>query len=331
MQRKILVADSDTVFLKELKAYCNPAIISIEHKTKGEELLPLIGIEEPILVFLSLDLPDVNDFIVFDILKRCSDPGSPAIYILYSDQSEPILNSVRKLKFTAEGYLKKPVGKSDLTEILKKNLEPDSYLIPSEMITMKDILNDDDILDLGSEDSAEIEDHTEVLTEDLFAEPIPSEPEEASDAGTNTEIKQILVDNVDNIPDLAEPEEFGDSPFQVVDRNDLEEITTDFQAEMKEKEKEFEKEKQALMEEMNRIREKESRSDEEKKRLLRDIETSEMKMKALDAEREEFRKKLDSLSMDYEKRIAELHEKYRNKMKKFEDLLKKSLNEINEE
>ena len=163
------------------------------------------------------------------------------------------------------------------------------------------------------------------------AQRLPSDPDEASDAGTNTEIKQILVENVDDIPDLAEPQEFGDSPFQVGDQNDLENITTDFQSEMKEKEREFEKEKQALMDEMNRIRERESRSDEEKKRLLRDIETSEMKMKALDEEREAFRDKLDSLSTDYEKRIAELHEKYKNKMKKFEDLLKKSLNEINEE
>ncbi len=330
MQRKILVADTDTVFLKELKTYCNPARISIDQHTKGEELLTLIGIEEPVMVFLSLDLPDVNDFIVFDILKRCSDPSSPSIYIIYSDSSEGVLSSVRKLKFTAEGYLKKPVSKSDLIEIIKKNLEPDSYLIPSEMITMKDILDDDDIMDLKSEE-AELEDETEILSEDLFVDVVSSDPDEASDAGTNTEIKQILVESVEDIPDLAEPQEFGDSPFQVVDQNDLELISTDFQSEMKEKEKEFEREKRLLMDEMSKIKERESRSDEEKKKLLRDIETSEMKLKEVDEEKELFRKKLDMLSNDYEKRIEELHEKYKNKMKKFEDLLKRSLNEINED
>ena len=330
MQRKILVADTDTVFLKELKTYCNPSRISIDQHTKGEELLTMIGIEEPVMVFLSLDLPDVNDFIVFDILKRCSDPSSPSIYIIYSDSSEGILNSVRKLKFTAEGYLKKPVSKSDLIEIIKKNLEPDSYLIPSEMITMKDILDDEDIMDLKSEE-VELEDETEILGEDLFVEAIHSDPDEASDAGTNTEIKQILVESIEKIPDLDEPQEFGDSPFQVVDQNDLELISTDFQSEMKEKEKEFDKEKRILMDEMNMIRERESKSDEEKKRLIRDIETSEIKLKKLDEERDQFSKKLDNLSNDYEKKIEELHLKYKNKMKKFEDLLKKSLNEINED
>jgi len=330
MQRKILVVDIDKAFFKEIKAYCNPAKVIVEHHTKGEELLTLIGIEEPVLVFLCLDLPDVNDFIVFDILKRCSDPSSPSIYIVYSDGSENVLNSIRKLKFTAEGYLKKPVSKSDLTEIIKKNLDPDSYLIPSEMITMKDILNDDDIMDLGSEEVI-LEDETEILSEDLFVDTLPLEQEEASESGTNTEIKQILVESVEDIPDLADAREFGDSPFQVVDQNDLESISEDFQSEMKVKEKEFEQEKQALMEEMSKIKERESKSDQEKKKLLRDIETSEMKLKELDVEREQFSKKLDTLSTDYEKRIEDLHEKYKNKMKKFEDLLKRSLNEINED
>ena len=330
MQQKIIVADVDTAFLKELKTYCNPSKITIDHYVKGEELLTLIRIEEPAMVFLSLDLPDVNDFIVFDILKRCSDPSSPAIYILYSESSENILGSVRKLKFTAEGYLKKPVSKSDLTDIIKKNLEPDSYLIPSDMITMKDILNDDDIIELGS-DTEDLEEEVDLLGEDIFVEPFPQEKESVSDAGTNTEIKQILIESIEEIPDLAEPVEFGDSPFQVADQNDLESISTDFQQEFREKEKEFEKEKYALLEEMNRIRDRESRSDEEKKKLLRDIETSEIKLKELDEERELFRRKLETLSTDYEKRIEELHLKYKNKMKKFEDMLKRSLTEIEEE
>lgn len=329
MQQKILVADIDTVFLKELKVYCNPSRTNIDHHTKGEELLTLIGIEDPTLVFLSLDLPDVNDFIIFDILKRCNDPGSPLIYILYSENSEKVLASVRKLKFTAEGYLKKPVSKSDLTDIIKKNLDADSYLIPSDMITMKDILNDDDILDLSSE--AEEEDSTEILGEDIFVDTIPADANEGSDAGTNTEIKQILVDSVEDIPDLAEPTVFGDSPFQVEDQNDLESISTNFQEDMKAKLSEFENEKKALMDEANRIREREARSDEEKKKLLRDIETSEIKLKESDEEKAQFANKLETLSSDYEKRIEELHIKYKNKMKKFEDMLKQSLNEIEED
>ena len=330
MEKKIIVADIDTAFVKELRTYCNPSKVTVDYYTKGSEILTLMGIEDPLMVFLSLDLPDVNDFVVFDILKRCHDPSSPSIFILYSEGSENLLSSIRKLKFTADGYLKKPVGRSDITEIIKKHLPPDSYLIPSEMITMKDILNDDDILDLGTI-SDEPGPEEELLDEDIFAENISIENEEVSDAGTNTEIKKVFVDSIESIPDINEPPVFDDSPFEIEDKNDLESISTDFQMEMKLREEEFEKERQALMEEMGRAREKEARSDEEKKRLLRDIETSELKMRELDREREDFRKKLDTLSNDYEKRIEELHIKYRNKMKKFEDLLKKSLTEIKED
>jgi len=330
MQQKIIVADIDTVFLKELKSYCNPSRINIDHHTKGEELLTLIGIEDPTLVFLSLDLPDVNDFIIFDILKRCNDPGSPLIYILYSENSGKVLAAVRKLKFTAEGYLKKPVSKSDLTEIIKKNLDPDSYLIPSDMITMKDILNDDDILDMSSEVNGD-DDNSEILGEDIFVDIVQADENEGPDSGTNTEIKQILVDSIEKIPDLAEPVVFGDSPFQVEDQNDLETISTEFQEEMKAKALEFEKEKKSLLEEVNNIRERESRSDEEKKKLLREIETSEIKIKEFDEEKAQFSNKLDKLSSDYEKRIEELHLKYKNKMKKFETVLKQSLTEIEED
>lgn len=319
MQQKILVADIDTVFLKDLKAYCNPSRIVIDHYSKGEELLTLIGIEEPTIVFLSLDLPDINDFMIFDILKRCNDPSSTSIYILYSEKSENILATVRKLKFTAEGYLKKPVSKSDLTEIIKKNLDSDSYLIPSEMITMKDILDDDDIIDLSSE-AGEDDGSIDILGEDIFVETVPSDKKEASDAGTNTEIKQILVDSIETIPDVVETPEFGDSPFQVDDQNEMESIGTDFQEEIKVREREFENEKRDLLDEMKKIKDRESRSDEEKKKMLRDIETSELKLK-----------ELETLSSDYEKKIEELHRKYQKKMKKFEDILKKSLTEINED
>ena len=145
------------------------------------------------------------------------------------------------------------------------------------------------------------------------------------------EIKQILVDSIETIPDIVEPQEFGDSPFQVDDQNDLGSIGTDFKDEMKVKELEFENEKKILLNEMNKIKDRESRSDEEKKKMLRDIETSEIKLKQLDEERDQLGKKLEILSSDYEKRIEELHHKYKDKMKKFEDMLKKSLTEITED
>jgi len=330
MHQKILVADVDPGFVNELKVYCNPSEITINYYSKSEDVLTHIGIDEPIMVFLSLDLPDVNDFVVFDILKRCSNKSSSSIFLLYSDSSEDILASVRRLKFTAEGYLKKPVSKSDLTEIIKKNLDQNSYSIPSEMITMNDILDDDDIIDLGSESGNDNE-GDDILGDDIFIESPILDNNEVSDPETNAEIKQILLESDDSIPDIDEIPVLDDSPFEIGDQDDVKSIGDDFKDEIKKKETEFEKEKQALINEMNIVREREVKSDEEKKKLLRDIETSELKLKELDDERDEFRKKMDNLSSNYEKRIEELHIKYKNKMKKFEDMLKQSLSEIEDD
>ncbi len=329
MHQKILVADVDPGFVKELKVYCNPSKTTVNYYSKSEDVLTHIGIDEPTLVFLSLDLPDVNDFIVFDILKRCSGKMSSSIFLLYSDNSENILSSVRKLKFTAEGYLKKPVSSSDLKEILKNNLESDSCSIPSDPITMTDVLDDDDIIELETE--SDPNDEIDILGDDIFVESSTLDSNEVSDPDTNTELKQMLLESDDSIPDIVETDIPDDSPFEIGFQDEKESISNDFKKEVKEKEAEFEKEKQALLEEMNMIKEREAKSDEEKKKLLRDIETSELKLKELDKERDEFRRKMDDLSSNYEKRIEELHIKYKNKMKKFEAILKQSLSEIEDD
>ncbi len=331
MSKKIIVADIDNTLSKELKTYFVPSKVDVSYHSKGEEILTLMQIEEPVMVFLSLDLPDVNDFVVFDILKRSSEPSSSAIYILYSDNSEDTLASIRKLKFIPEGFLKKPVDKSDLTEIIKKHLNSGEYVIPSELITMKDLLDDDDIVELGTIEAEPVdEEEIDIFTEDIFVDNIP-EKRENSNAGTNPEIKKVVVESVEKISEIEEPPVFDDSPFQVDDNGDSVSLEKKFQNEIKEKESEFLKEKEKLLSELNRIKERESQSNEEKKKLLREIETSELKLKEVDKEKENFKNKMESLSEDYEKKIEEMEMKYKKKLKKFEDLLKKSLTEISED
>lgn len=335
MLKKIIIADINSTVTQTLKSFCNPSNVEINLYSGGEEILPILGLEDPVLIFLSLDLPDINDFVVFDILKRCSGTTSPAIFILYSEESEFKLNSIMKMKFKADGYLKKPVDKSDLSEIIKKNLDSDCYLIPSDL-TMKDILGDEDILDLGPVEDEEKE--PEIESNDIFLENLPVE-EISNDHGTREEIKNITVKSLDDVPDLEDSPEPDDSPFQMDDDTDMPFEIDEIENEFKDKEKEFKKEREELLKEVgraesklkNEFREKEEEFRKEQKKLLRELETSELKLEEKDKEKEDFKSKLSDLSEDYEKKMEDMDLKYKNKLKKFEDLLKKSLDEINED
>ena len=340
MLKKIIVADTDNSVIQALKSFCNPSKVEINLYSGGEEVLPILGLEDPVLIFLSLDLPDINDFVVFDILKRCSGSPSPSMFILYSNESESKLNSIMKMKFKADGYLKKPVDKSDLSEIIKKNLDSDSYLIPSDL-TMKDILGDDDILDLGSVEEEVKE--PELESGEMLIENLPLE-ENNNDHGTREEIKKVTIKSLDDVPDLVDSPfedlpKLDDSPFQMNEDTDMPFEMDNIENVFVEKEQEFKKEKEELLKEISKteskleseFREKEEEFKKEQKKLLRELETSELKLEEKDKEKEEFKNKLSSLSENYEKKMEDMDLKYKKKLKKFEDLLKRSLDEINED
>ncbi|MEN8152815.1 MAG: hypothetical protein ABFR75_02235 [Acidobacteriota bacterium] len=368
MLKKIIIADIDSSVSGSLKTFCNPSKVEVNLYSGGEEILPMLGLEDPVLVFLSLDLPDVNDFVAFDILKRCSGSPSPGMYILYSEESEILLNSVMKLKFKADGYLKKPVDKSDLSEIIKKNLSSDCYLIPSDL-TMKDILGDDDILDLGEVEEVK---EPEMESDDIFVENIPV-VEEHNDPGTREDIKKNTERSLDEVPDLNEPGLPEDSPFEInggnseeplfkIEEDFAEEEDTIFQVdekpemklelektvnEFKEKEDGSGEEKDTIFlvdekpdmkEELDKLeselKEKEEEFNKEKKKLLRELETSELKLEKNDKEKEVFSEEKKKLLRELETSELKLEEKdkekeeFKNKLETMSEDYEKKMEEM---
>lgn len=304
MKKRIIVADINKDLERVVKTYCNPSKITVGFYSKSVEILPLVEIEDPSLVFLSLDLPDISDFVVFDILKRCTGEGTPEIYIIYSEKSEEALTNILKMKFKASGYMKKPLDNIEIADIIQRSFDSNHYLIPTD-ITMKEILDDEDILDLGSiEDKVS---NPEMDTNDIIFNSIPEDAEH-HDPGTREDMKLENHERIEAGPmdeDVPEPD---DLPFQISDDEVLREV------------EEMKKE----------LEEKEIQFLEEKRRLLRDIKTSELKLKEKDAEKTDLEKKMNKLQEDYEVRISKLNDKYKDKLKKFQDFLKDSLADIDE-
>lgn len=307
MKKRIVVADADRDLERSVKTFCNPAHVSVGYYSKGVEILPIIEIEDPSLVFLSLDLSDINDFVVFDILKRCTGESTAEVYIVYSEESEGMLGNIMKMKFKASGYLKKPVDKTDIADIIQKTFDSSHYLIPTD-VTMKEILDDDDILDLGSvANEVKESDKVEMDTNDIVIENFVDNNEN-SDPGTKDDFRTDNIERIEAGPADEELPDLEDQPFQISDDEFVNEAEK-LQKALEEKEREFM---------------------EERKKLLRDIKTSEFEIQKKDKEKQELAEKIDKLQNDYEEKIRRLNEKYKEKLKKFQEFLNSSMSDIDE-
>jgi FixJ family two-component response regulator/predicted nucleic acid-binding Zn-ribbon protein len=122
-KQSLFVVDTDKKFQDDLASLCPPDKIDLRFYSSAVEILSLLGKEKPAAIFLSLDTPDLDDFVMYDLLKKTNVNFSIPVFATYSQQSEKDFNKYQNLKFKAEGYYKKPVSKEKLAGILKKYLE----------------------------------------------------------------------------------------------------------------------------------------------------------------------------------------------------------------
>lgn len=116
--KKIFVADKDEKFQSVMKSICEREKVDLHIYTTSMEILALIELEKPNLVFLNLGLPDMNDFVMFDLLKRADIIPPIPVLITYTTQSEEELQNYKNLKFHPQGFHKKPIKEKDLQALL---------------------------------------------------------------------------------------------------------------------------------------------------------------------------------------------------------------------
>ena len=121
--KKLFIVDTDKEFQGIVGPLCPPDSVDVQFYSSSIALFSLIEKERPDLIFLALEIPDLNDFVMYDLLKRTTVNYSIPVLITYSDQSENELEQYEKLKFKAEGYYKKPIPEKDLKRLLANYLD----------------------------------------------------------------------------------------------------------------------------------------------------------------------------------------------------------------
>jgi len=185
--KKIIVIDSDKKFSTLLKSVCDPAKVDILFYTLGKEGVDEIADNTPDLVILSLEISDMNGFLVCNMLKKNSLTKKIPIIITSLEKSEKDFEQHKKLKLRAENYLKKPFSGDDLK------------------IALKEILGNS-FLKSGKSDAVDdfTEENIDKLLDSTFLHPENQEDENIVASDDSTEFN--MVDSINNSLDKEEIE-----------------------------------------------------------------------------------------------------------------------------
>ena len=122
--KKLFVVDTDKDFQTQVKSVCPKDQVDVQLFSSGLKTFSLIAKEKPSLIFVNLDVPDVNDFVMYDLLKKTEDNSIPVV-VTHSNQSENDLQQYKKMKFQPKEYCQKPISKDKIHRLLKQHLEMD--------------------------------------------------------------------------------------------------------------------------------------------------------------------------------------------------------------
>jgi DNA-binding NarL/FixJ family response regulator len=122
--KKLFIVDTDEDFQTRVKSLCPLDQVEVQLFSSGMEIFSLIAKEKPYLILISLEVPDVNDFVMYDLLKKSGDNSIPVV-ATYSKQSEKDLHQYKKMKFQPKEYCIKPISNDDIHRLIKTHLELD--------------------------------------------------------------------------------------------------------------------------------------------------------------------------------------------------------------
>lgn len=111
MGQRILVFESDPGFATEVKSGFARFGAEVEVVADGNEGLERAAANRPDLILLSVELPNVNGFLVCKRIKKTPELADVPLVILSSDpNAEDTFEQHKKLRVRAEEYVRKPVA-----------------------------------------------------------------------------------------------------------------------------------------------------------------------------------------------------------------------------
>jgi len=122
MNHKVLVVDDDIALIRAVQYIAELDGHQVITSETGASAMELFHSERPRLVFLDINLPDMNGFDVLQMM-RAMDKESTIIIITASDSLE---NEELALRLGAIKYLAKPLDLDDVRAILQNLSESET-------------------------------------------------------------------------------------------------------------------------------------------------------------------------------------------------------------
>lgn len=116
MTKRILFFESDAGFAADVAERLRRHGAEVEVTDDGNAGVDAAAQNRPDLILLTIELPQVNGFLVCKKLKKSPETASIPIIILSSEATEEIFEQHRKLRTRAEDYLRKPISLDTLIE-----------------------------------------------------------------------------------------------------------------------------------------------------------------------------------------------------------------------
>ncbi len=107
--KKLFIVDTDTAFQNLVRSICPADRVELSCYSSSMEIFSLLSTEKPNLIFLDLEIEDLNDFVMHDLLKKTSITLKIPLVVTYSEISESALPQYEKLQYKADGYFKSAV------------------------------------------------------------------------------------------------------------------------------------------------------------------------------------------------------------------------------
>lgn len=121
--KKIFIVDTDKRFQAQIHEVCPADLVELRFFSSGMEIFLLLTTEKPHLLFLDLDIDDLNEFVMRDLLKKITVTYAIPLLVTYSDKSEAALKQYEKLNYRPDGYFKKPLTPEHLKELIYRYLQ----------------------------------------------------------------------------------------------------------------------------------------------------------------------------------------------------------------
>jgi|GEM_PF-3381002 len=119
--KSIYVIDHDDRFMDTLQSISFVEKVDFKSFHSLKKFMQVFDAAVIDLIFLNISLPDSNEFIIYDLLKKSheSDSDTP---IFFTYEAEGTLTEYQNMKFQPVEYLKKPVSMEKVRDIVLKNI-----------------------------------------------------------------------------------------------------------------------------------------------------------------------------------------------------------------